>query len=435
MSPRRLALALALAPAARAPLRANELDALKRLYDATGGAAWRKKGGWSMDAATSCNGTVPPLLPDQNPNDDGGARAACIRHDPCARETKWYGVACIDPCYLPADGADCSHGRVTLLELRDNSLRGTLPAELFGTLINVSMVDLARNELSGSIPTQLGKLRNLQSLQLNGNMLSGTIPTELGTAGHALGVGWREDRSGLEGLTRLELAQNSLSGIVPSQIGMLESLQLVDLAGNEELGYLPTSDPNLQLNPGLPPEIGSLSHLQVLKLNGCGFRGTLPTQIGKMARLSQLYARGTTADEAASKHTGGAAAAAAEGVRIESNRFSGTLPTELGRLTRLQLLGLEANRLSGSIPSEIGELAELRRWETGENRLVGSMPDVFDRYLYLEYWDTCAAATHRALALCVCGRALPRRTCCTWQLSLTSGLAPHLPHMAGTPTR
>ena len=36
------------------------------------------------------------------------------------------------------------------------------------------------NQLSGTIPTQLGQLTNLQYLNLNNNQLSGTIPVELG---------------------------------------------------------------------------------------------------------------------------------------------------------------------------------------------------------------------------------------------------------------
>jgi Leucine-rich repeat (LRR) protein len=39
---------------------------------------------------------------------------------------------------------------------------------------------LSRNLLTGTIPTELGKLTNLRMLSLSGNQLTGTIPSELG---------------------------------------------------------------------------------------------------------------------------------------------------------------------------------------------------------------------------------------------------------------
>jgi Leucine-rich repeat (LRR) protein len=44
----------------------------------------------------------------------------------------------------------------------------------------VSTVDVGSNGLSGSIPTEIGLLSNLQYLILNNNDLKGPIPNELG---------------------------------------------------------------------------------------------------------------------------------------------------------------------------------------------------------------------------------------------------------------
>jgi hypothetical protein len=38
---------------------------------------------------------------------------------------------------------------------------------------------LGRNQLSGTLPSEFGNLKNLEELILNDNDLSGTIPTEL----------------------------------------------------------------------------------------------------------------------------------------------------------------------------------------------------------------------------------------------------------------
>ncbi len=68
-------------------------------------------------------------------------------------------------------------GQVTQLNLRDNNLGGSLPAEL-GNLSNLSIIGLARNSLSGSLPDSLGNLSGLTKLSLHDNTgLSGALPS------------------------------------------------------------------------------------------------------------------------------------------------------------------------------------------------------------------------------------------------------------------
>ena len=67
---------------------------------------------------------------------------------------EWYGVS------TDADG------RVTELDLRDNQLSGSIPSEL-GNLANLEGLWLDGNQLSGSIPSELGNLDNLERLGLH----------------------------------------------------------------------------------------------------------------------------------------------------------------------------------------------------------------------------------------------------------------------------
>ena len=67
--------------------------------------------------------------------------------------------------------------RVTSLNLYDQRLTGTIPAEL-GSLTSLQSLYLSDNYLSGPIPAELGSLTNLEWLFLSGNQLSGTIPAE-----------------------------------------------------------------------------------------------------------------------------------------------------------------------------------------------------------------------------------------------------------------
>ena len=68
--------------------------------------------------------------------------------------------------------------RVTKVDLDDESLTGSIPAEL-GSLSELTHLDLSDNSLTGDIPTELGLLHNLQEIRLSGNSLTGCIPIAL----------------------------------------------------------------------------------------------------------------------------------------------------------------------------------------------------------------------------------------------------------------
>ena len=60
----------------------------------------------------------------------------------------------------------------------DWGLSGSIPSEL-GNLDNLDTLSLYDNQLSESIPSELGNLDNLEYLYLGGNQLSGCVPTKL----------------------------------------------------------------------------------------------------------------------------------------------------------------------------------------------------------------------------------------------------------------
>jgi len=104
----------------------------------------------------------------------------------------WYGVT-------------CEGNRVKTLILSANQLSGTIPPEI-GNLTNLQELTLSRNQLSGPIPPEIGNLTNLTKLDLSSNQLSGAIPPEMGN---------------LDNLQTLVLLNNQLSGPIPPEMGNL----------------------------------------------------------------------------------------------------------------------------------------------------------------------------------------------------------------------
>ena len=87
---------------------------------------------------------------------------------------------------------------------------GLTEVELWGDTVNVATtdtLDLYNQELTGSIPPEIGCLTNLTYLHLGSNQLTGEIPSEIGN---------------LTNLTYLNLGNNQLTGSIPPEICNLE---------------------------------------------------------------------------------------------------------------------------------------------------------------------------------------------------------------------
>jgi hypothetical protein len=127
----------------------------------------------------------------------------------------WHGITC-------GTGHD-----VEDLSLFFNEMSGSIPAEL-GNLANLQTLNLFSNGLSGPIPTELRNLANLEYLRLSDNGLSGPIPAELGN---------------LANLWSLDLGSNGLSGQVPPELMNLTNLTELYVRGQS--GCLTATDSGL----------------------------------------------------------------------------------------------------------------------------------------------------------------------------------------------
>ena len=242
---------------------------------------------------------------------------------------------------LPAELGDLT--RLSRLELDDNQLSGPIPQEL-GTLDRLTRLDLSGNTLNGTIPAELGRLNRLIRLDLNGNNLTGSIPAELG---------------GLSRLDSLLLADNQLSGRIPAELGNLGSLRRLLLAWNQLSGPVPAELGDLanltymslsrnQLTGTIPPELANLRAIEVLSVSRNNLTGTIPPELGNLATLEGLY--------------------------LYDNQLTGEIPVSLANLSELETLWIHENRLAGPLPEEFGTLVALDQLRAAHNELSGRLP-------------------------------------------------------------
>ena len=111
--------------------------------------------------------------------------------------SEWYGVTVED-------------NEIVALELPDNNLSGTLPVEL-GALIRLQRLVLNGNLLMDTIPANIGNLSQLEELNLANNDLTGNVPASLGD---------------LRNLEVFDLSYNSLSGSIPRRVTLLSAYDL-----------------------------------------------------------------------------------------------------------------------------------------------------------------------------------------------------------------
>ena len=297
----------------------------------------------------------------------------------------WHGIGC-----------SADSGEIVELLLDRNNLQGSMADEIY-LVETLKVLSLFGNKVLGGLSPMIANLSNLEELFLQGvltkhplpgeimqltnlkilyldNFIGGEIPTEIGlmTSLEALDLTRVEqgtipkEIAKLSSLRQLVL-DGSFIGSFPSEIWLLPSLQYLDITPIRSIleeSVIPkfsfennTSWTHIQVTDShiigsIPTSIGNLRGLKQLSLKGNNLDGTIPSELGLCSDLVDIF--------------------------LFSNDLRGTIPTELSHLKSIEALDFKENQLTGQLPSQLGELTSLQVLILSGNRLrLTSIPESF----------------------------------------------------------
>ncbi|KAF8665206.1 hypothetical protein HU200_054102 [Digitaria exilis] len=193
-------------------------------------------------------------------------------------------------------------------------------------------------------------LTNLERLDLSGNSFH-----------HPMASSWFWNLTGLH----LFLGGSNLYGKVPDELGVMTSLQIVDMSFNQNIGVMSMN-------------LKKLCKLTVLDISWCFANGNMMELIEQMPqcpsnKLLELHlARNNITGILPSQM---AHLTSLVVLDISDNYVSGIIPPGLGKLASLSTLDLSGNLFSGHVPSAIGKLANLTLLNLGSNKLNGDITE------------------------------------------------------------
>jgi Leucine-rich repeat (LRR) protein len=167
---------------------------------------------------------------------------------------------------------------------------------------------------------------------------------------------------GWQSMVDLDLSFNRLDGPLPKNIWSMESLEVVDLHGNDFIGQIPEVDAvhdNLiffavqdnSLEWRIPESINNLVNLKHLDISANNMALPFPPTMSEMSNLESFY----TGINGFGKHQ---------------------IPDFLAQMTNLRELSMKQNQLTGQIPAFIGAMTNLKVLDLDFNQLTGKIPDV-----------------------------------------------------------
>ncbi|KAG7581981.1 Serine-threonine/tyrosine-protein kinase catalytic domain [Arabidopsis suecica] len=290
--------------------------------------------------------------------------------DPCGLSASQGGWRTPNPTKGLEDAVSCNCSsvicHVTSIVLKAQNLQGSLPKDLSG-LPFLLEIDLTRNYLNGSIPSEWGNT-SLVMISLLGNRISGSIPKEL---------------ANLKNLSSLVLEYNQISGKLPPELGNLPNIKRLLLSSNNLSGDIPSTFAKLttltdlrlsdnQFTGTIPDFIQNWTGLEKLVIQASGLVGPIPSAIGLLGNLTDLRITDLSGPE--SPFPPLINMTSLKYLILRNCNLTGDLPAYLGEKRPLKNLDLSFNKLSGPIPNSYTALSDVDFIYFTSNMLNGEVP-------------------------------------------------------------
>ncbi|RLM86768.1 putative LRR receptor-like serine/threonine-protein kinase [Panicum miliaceum] len=298
-----------------------------------------------------------------------------ITHDPSGYITDSWNDESIDFNGCPAswNGIVCNGASVAGVVLDSHGISGVADISVFANLTMLVKLSMANNNLSGSLPSNVGSLKSLKFMDISNNQFSGPIPEGIGN---------------LRSLQNLSLAGNNFSGPLPDSIDGLMSLQSLDVSGNSLSGPLPAGLKGLKslvalnlsrnaFTKGIPAGLGLLVNLQFLDLSWNQLDGGVDWKFLIESAVAHVDFSGNLLTSTTPKELKFLAdiSETVLYLNLSNNKLTGSLidGVELSTFGRLKVLDLSNNQLSGDLPG-FNYVYDLEVLRLANNGFTGFVP-------------------------------------------------------------
>ncbi|RDX84879.1 Receptor-like protein 12, partial [Mucuna pruriens] len=319
------------------------------------------------------------------------------------------------------------------LDFSSNNLSSIIPSKIDKYLINTKFLSFASNNLQGNIPESICNAPYLEVLDLSNNSFTGTIPKCLIAMNGTLSIldlgrnklnGTIDTFSGLCSLRTLHLNGNSLQGKLPKYLANCAMMEILDIGDNQIHDQFPCWLKNIStlrvlilrsnklhgsLKCGRTEAASAWPHLQILDLASNYFGGRFPLAFFKSwkamiadehdrrkSKLSYLqfevlgydhihYQDKVTVTSKQQKMELVKILTIFTTIDLSCNKFEGLIPEGLGQLNALHILNLSHNAFSGPIPSSFSNLKDLECLDLSNNNLSGKIPTQITELSFLSF--------------------------------------------------
>ena len=241
----------------------------------------------------------------------------------------WYGITCHNNTYVKS------------IVLVYNNLDGSLPSNLWKIRNLMALCTPGNPRLRGRIGDFLfGNMSKLLTVVLNAASISGDIPQDIAKLSY------------LQNFLGCTMHGDGFTGRLPDNIGNMTELRLLCLGGNRLKGQIPRSISrlnklyylDLRNTPGMMhghlSDLFSISSLKILSVSGVKLIGEMPSMLP--ANLQSLV--------------------------LPGNSISGKFPEIIPGINNLSELNLANNELTGDIPGQLLLLPDIKMIDLSQNK-------------------------------------------------------------------